>query len=152
MPTFDFTSPEGKVYSVEGPEGATQAQAFDILQAQIGTTQKPADEAGGSSVSGAVKSLGTGLAEGVTGLAGLPGDLYHLGLRALGDNLTPESRYGSNAVKKSVESVTGEFYKPQGAIEETINKVGQFAPAAIGGPEALATRLATRVAAPSCCE
>lgn len=148
MPTFDFTSPDGKVYSVEGPEGATQAQAFDILQSQIGAA-KPPEAVGGSSVSGAAKSLGVGLAEGVTGLAGLPGDLYHMGLRALGDNLTPESRFGSNAIKKSVEGITGEFYKPQGAIEETINKVGQFAPAAIGGPEALASRLATRVAVPA---
>ena len=35
MPTFDFTSPEGKKYTVEGPAGATQEQAFQILQSQI---------------------------------------------------------------------------------------------------------------------
>ena len=36
MPTFEFTSPDGKTYSVEGPEGATKEQAFGILQKQLG--------------------------------------------------------------------------------------------------------------------
>jgi hypothetical protein len=35
MPVFDFTSPEGKTYSVTGPEGATKEQAFQILQSQL---------------------------------------------------------------------------------------------------------------------
>jgi hypothetical protein len=37
MPAFTFTSPEGKSYTVNGPDGATQEQAFQILQQQIGT-------------------------------------------------------------------------------------------------------------------
>lgn len=36
MPTFEFTSPEGKKYSVDGPPGATKEQAFAILQQQLG--------------------------------------------------------------------------------------------------------------------
>ena len=36
MPTFEFTSPEGKSYSVDGPAGATKEQAFEMLQKQIG--------------------------------------------------------------------------------------------------------------------
>lgn len=103
----------------------------------------------GSSVSGVAKSLGSGLAEGVIGLAGMPGDLYHLGLRALGDNLTPESRFGSNAIKRGVEGYTGEFYKPKGVAEETASKIGQFAPAVIGGPETLGAKLLTRAVAPA---
>lgn len=39
MPTFEFTSPEGKTYEVTGPEGATSAQAFSMLQQQIKTPQ-----------------------------------------------------------------------------------------------------------------
>jgi len=43
MPTFIFTSPEGKEYEVEGPEGATQEQAWQQLQRQLGTQpQAPA--------------------------------------------------------------------------------------------------------------
>lgn len=103
----------------------------------------------GSSASGVAKSLGTGLAEGAIGLAGLPGDLYHMGLRALGDNLTPESNYGSNAIKKGIEGYTGEFYKPQGRAEQLANTAGQFLPAVVGGPETMGAKLLTRVAAPA---
>lgn len=38
MPDFEFTSPSGKKYTVSGPEGATSAQAFQMLQRQIGAT------------------------------------------------------------------------------------------------------------------
>jgi len=128
---------------VEFPDGMSDADITAAIQKNM-----PKQEPSGS-VTGAAKSLGTGLAEGVIGLAGLPGDLYHLGLRALGDNLTPESRFGSAALKRGVEGITGDFYKPQGTVEETFNKVGQFAPAVLGGPETLATRVATRAAIPA---
>lgn len=39
MPTFEFTSPEGKTYEVEGPEGSTHEQAFEVLQKQLGAQQ-----------------------------------------------------------------------------------------------------------------
>jgi hypothetical protein len=55
----------------------------------------------------------------------------------------------SDQLQKSVEGVTGEFYKPQGAAENIASKIGQFAPATIGGPESLATKALTRVAAPA---
>lgn len=35
MPDFTFTSPEGKSYTVSGPEGATKDQAFQVLQQQL---------------------------------------------------------------------------------------------------------------------
>jgi hypothetical protein len=40
--TFRFTSPDGKTYRVNGPEGATEAEAFQILQQQIGGEQPAA--------------------------------------------------------------------------------------------------------------
>jgi hypothetical protein len=44
MPDFTFTSPDGKNYTVTGPEGATKEQAFQILQQQIssGTAKQDA--------------------------------------------------------------------------------------------------------------
>lgn len=45
MPTFEFTSPEGKTYEVEGPEGSTHEQAFEVLQKQLGSVQQPAEPA-----------------------------------------------------------------------------------------------------------
>jgi hypothetical protein len=42
MPTFVFTSPDGKEYEVEGPEGSTQQQAWQQLQKQL-RESKPAE-------------------------------------------------------------------------------------------------------------
>jgi hypothetical protein len=42
MPTYEFTAPDGKTYEVGAPEGATQAQAFEILQGQIAGGTAPA--------------------------------------------------------------------------------------------------------------
>lgn len=36
MPTFVLTGPNGKEYEVDGPEGATPQQAFEILQNKLG--------------------------------------------------------------------------------------------------------------------
>lgn len=99
----------------------------------------------GSSIGGVAKSLGVGLAQGAIGLAGIPADLAHL----YAPNQNDPNPLGSEGIQKAIESKTGDFYKPQGALEETAARVGQFAPAAIGGPEALATKVATRVVAPA---
>lgn len=45
MTQFTFTSPEGKTYKVTGPEGATQEQAFQMLQTQLGGGASPAKPA-----------------------------------------------------------------------------------------------------------
>lgn len=45
MPTFDFSGPDGKTYSVNGPQGSTPEQAFAILQQQIGGAAPKAPEA-----------------------------------------------------------------------------------------------------------
>lgn len=46
MPTFEFTSPEGKKYSVDGPPGATKEQAFQVLQARLAGGQADPQIAG----------------------------------------------------------------------------------------------------------
>lgn len=45
MPTFEFTSPEGKKYRINGPDGSTKEQAFGILQQQLGGSSAPAQNA-----------------------------------------------------------------------------------------------------------
>lgn len=32
MPRFEFKSPDGRVIAINGPEGSTQEQAFQIVQ------------------------------------------------------------------------------------------------------------------------
>lgn len=44
MPAFTFTSPEGKKYTVNGPEGSTKEQAFQILQKQMGGAKSAAPD------------------------------------------------------------------------------------------------------------
>lgn len=73
MPSFEFTSPEGKVYTVEGPDGATKEQAFKMLQTKLGASSQPAPQAAekpdtfigsvaqgaGNLVAGAVRGAGS---------------------------------------------------------------------------------------------
>lgn len=66
MPIFTFKSPEGKTYEITGPEGSTEAQAFQILQEQLkqkGSAQladKPAEPAAEPSWFDKAKALFTG--------------------------------------------------------------------------------------------
>jgi hypothetical protein len=67
MPKFTFTDPSGKKYTVEGPDGATQEQAFEILQQQRAQTA-PTPAKPTSRLADAwdgVKNLGLGLYRGV---------------------------------------------------------------------------------------
>lgn len=141
MTTFDFTAPDGKSYSVNGPEGATPEQAFQILQQQIGAPAAAPSTGVGEDLAGVAKSAPGRL---VAGVAGIPGDLLHLGMRALGDNLTPESNYGSHAIAKSLNS----DYEAKTDVGRVAQKTIDFAPAVIGGPEAIGAKLLSRVAAP----
>lgn len=43
MAEFIFTSPDGQKYRITGPEGATQEQAFGLLQQQLSAAPKPID-------------------------------------------------------------------------------------------------------------
>lgn len=59
MATFKFTSPEGVTYKIDGPEGATEQEAFEILQEQLsqkdggGITEKePSGKAGSQKKAG----------------------------------------------------------------------------------------------------
>lgn len=46
MPSFTFTSPEGKRYTVNGPDGATKEQAFAVLQQQLASGSTQPDNGG----------------------------------------------------------------------------------------------------------
>ncbi len=130
MPTFNFTSPDGKSYLVDGPEGATKEQAFGILQTRLGAAPKlgPKDVPGqppaqGNSRQpdgreslltdkvkgglGAAATLATGATTGLLGgiggaLGGLAGELS---LRASGDR-GPRDR-----AEMAVEAVKGGMEK-----------------------------------------
>lgn len=72
MPEFVFTSPEGKTYAVTGPEGATQEQAFAILQQQISPSKRTGTigETVDAAVRGAANALTFGFADRLAAGAG----------------------------------------------------------------------------------
>lgn len=60
MPKFQVTSPDGKTYSVNAPEGATQDDAIAYVQREFYGEPKPAAAKSGPPVSG-IKSFGMGM-------------------------------------------------------------------------------------------
>ncbi len=77
MPAFEFTSPDGKKYVINGPEGSTQEQAFQILKQQMSVGGILPETPGiGSQLLSApkefVKGVSSGLVQAVGGLGALP--------------------------------------------------------------------------------
>lgn len=141
MPTFDFTAPDGKSYSVDGPDGATPEQAFQILQQHLAPA--PQDAPGvGSDLLGVAKSAPGRI---VTGLAGLPADIAHL---YASDQNAPNP-LGSEGLRKAADPYIGGAYEAKTGLGKVAQTGVDFAPALIGGPETMLAKLATRVAAPA---
>lgn len=187
MAEFTFTSPEGKKYVVTGPEGATQEQAWGILQGQLAAAPKaeaaPAEKPAFDAADVA-KSGGVGLVKGGIGLAGMLGDVGELGAKGIdaatqyvGEKLgldpaslkrpgtaqtlsgmvkgeEPKRQTilselpGSDAIRKKVEAITGPLYEPKTTAGDYAQTIGEFAPAAFGGPGSWLARGA-RMAVPA---
>jgi hypothetical protein len=160
MPTFDLTSPDGKTYSVEGPDGATPAQAFQILQQHLGSAASPTPSYGED----IAKSLPADAAGLVSGTLGLPGDVSNLlahGSAAASDYLAQKMGFDkgpapaasvlptSNSIQQNIEGATGPLYQPQTGPGRVVQNAINFAPAVIGGPETLIAKILSRVAVPA---
>jgi hypothetical protein len=142
VPSFTFTSPEGQKYTVKGPDGATQEQAFAILQGQIGGQTKggaPAPKAK-SWDEDVLPALNAGLSRGADALIGLPGDAWHgarfLANKVLGSNdpindILPTSE----SLRNRREAFTGPGYEPQTTAGKYAQTIGEFIPGAALAPE-----------------
>lgn len=144
--------PDGKRHVIEAPDGATPDQIIAFVQEQPMSTFDTAKDV--------AKSAGIGVAQGAIALATLPGNIEQLGRAGInkvaslagaeGDVVSPQTvlpNYGG--VKEGIErKLTGEFYEPKTTAGEYARTVGEFAPAAIGGPASWASR-AARVAVPA---
>lgn len=176
MPIFDFTAPDGKNYTVEGPEGATQEQAFQMLQQQIGAPQA-APETG--MLEDAAKSVGAGLANATAGTLGMAGDVRSLlsaGTDAIGSKLGVEpdkvqsfKDYMSKAARltgpgmvladaptsqqvkaTAPDPIVSPDYDPQTVAGGYLKTGAEFLPGMLaGGPRGLLQRFGTNVAVPA---
>ncbi len=119
------------------------------------------------------KSAGIGLAKGAVGFAGISGDLRNLALtggekvasllgvspeniasrRATAEGVLskigPLSGPTSADIRGAIEPHTGQFYDPKTTPGQYAQTVGEFIPAAMGGPETLGARLVKQAIVPA---
>lgn len=146
MTDFTFTSPEGKTYTVTGPDGATKEQAFQILQAKIGGGGTPEP----SVTADVAKEGGKGLLRGVADFAGDIGEAvmgpfgpshHAANLMAdfgLGERPPPEPGYSqqiahATGIEASPQTGPGKY---AGAVGETLGN-----PASYLGPGSAALKI-----------
>lgn len=177
MPTFDFTSPDGKTYSVEGPEGATQAQAFQMLQQHLGAGQQTSDQQQPvSGLADAAKSIGSGLGSAAISTLGMPGDLRSLASHAV-DLAGQKFGFDPSTVKNAASAVSNVVpglyalahaptsqdlhatagdalvspdYQPQTTLGSYLKTGAEFTPSLLAGGEGgLAANVVRNVVAPA---
>lgn len=132
---------------------AQQNAAVEEIASSLGVKAQAQPQ---NSLAGSAKALGTGVAEGAIGLAGLPADAINLAARGVdylagthaADALSGLNKFGSENIKHAIESQYGELPKPQTTAEKYLHSIGSFAPAALTGPGGIARRIATNVIAP----
>ena len=120
MPSFEFTSPEGKKYTVNGPDGATKEQAFQMLQTQLGsTTQEPKPE-GDTLVGEAGRQVGLTARAGVTGVSAIP--------MMVGDALNSGINMATSGVNKLAGTNIPQLKMPSNALQSVMTDAGVPAP------------------------
>jgi hypothetical protein len=141
MPTFDFTSPEGKKYSIDGPDGATRDEAFKMLQLRIAHEDQPKEEeAAPVTAMGLAKAAGSGLLRPFLQSGAMLGNAES----ASGINPQPQTPEDE---QKTLDTLA--LHKPQNAAERYTDSVAGMVPQAlIGKGSGIAGRLLTQAVAP----
>lgn len=173
MPTFEFTSPDGKTHVVEGPEGATKEQAFAMLQQQLGSAQPaapstpppaqpaaPPERSFLNQVGRSVGLAGRQFAQAANGTVGIVGDALNAGLNAvlpnrapsLGDLVAgrdepqPYLRSPSKIIQAGIDKI---FPVPENTGEKVQDFVGTIAASGLrSGVDPLARAITSRFAPP----
>jgi len=151
MPTFSFTSPDGKSYTVDGPEGATEEQAFGILRQKIGAGSATPAAPKPEEPQNMAAFVGGNLSKGVADVAGLPVDLANSAIEGakgvankFGANLaeTKNPVGGSEWIKQKLASIgsISKSAEPRTDTQRVIASGLEAAPSAVlpgGGAKAL---------------
>lgn len=149
MPTFSFTSPDGNTYDIEAPEGATQEQAFSMLQQHLGQQEQPQQAPQVREPTLGQKLLGAGEAALTTATGAVGGALGMLGgtLGGIAGSLATGkigTREGARMVEESAIQGAGQLtYQPRTeAGKEYAGAIGEaaqaLAPLAVVAPETAA--------------
>ena len=135
---FDETSSGGGTISVR-PYRENQQENTPNFFDQFDVHEQSQEPESGT-VSDIAKSAAAGVARGVSGLVGLPGDVGRL-MKAGADYLvgSPSPELGGTPVTseqaiRGIESVTGPLHDPQTTAGEYARTIGEFIPAAALGP------------------
>ncbi len=123
MPEFTFSAPDGKSYTVSGPDGATPEQAFGILQKQIGAPSGPQGVV--ANAADLAKSVPRGVLSGISGALSATGQAEQLQMGQPVDVPSPEATTG--VLEKNI---TGDLHKPEGRY----GRVGAAIGESLGSP------------------
>ena len=137
MPVYTITAPNGKSYSIEGPEGATREEVVaEILRRDPSAANPPPKQ----TIAGNVKEFAKGVVPGAVGLA----ETAAIGASAL----LPDDK--ERAVRDTIKSVADTAkapFAPAAGYEDAVGRklgegVGSVAPFLAMGPLGLAARAA----------
>jgi len=134
MSEFKFQDPDGKVHTVTGPEGATEEQAFEILQQQLGNApaaapEEPAEEL--TFVDDLLRANANAGRAAASGMANLPLSLIDVTAKAF----SPSARAAVMHGRGPETRLTDPIRKTLGLVEpEDLSLPEQFA---YGGGEVL---------------
>lgn len=144
--------PDGTI--LEFPDGTDQAVIQRVVKQRLGVTQaEPQQEV--STVMDVAKSLSSGAVRGAIALAETPELLGRLGVRGyeeakqlLGGEVEQETPIFDTVTGRTLRgATTADDYQPQTTYGKYAGTVGEFLPAAVGGPAGLLRRGATAAAA-----
>lgn len=158
--------PDGTIIQ-DVPDGTTQAQVAAKYQAHLNASSpapasKPSPGIIGTAVDMA-RSIPGGLAQGIAGMAGLPGDMRALldegankvmgyvapGSQPISTARTPLSAPTSGQLNNLISALTGGYYVPKTSLGNYTQTAASFAPALFGGEASLGKKLVGRVLAPA---
>lgn len=138
------------VYEVQTEAGTFQVEAANEQALAQAVTELP--QAKETSFTGLAKSAGAGLVEGGASLLGLPADAIDLlgRMTGRGEQTAQFAKdYGSEAMTKRAEGLTGKLYEPQTGAEQLTKTAFTFAPGLVGGGASLPVKIGTRMALPA---
>lgn len=151
MPIYSVQGPDGRIYDVEGPAGASDDQVIGALQAHL--KSQPAAPSTERTWGQAAKDVGAGLVSGAGSLVELPGQLYGLATGnfeptgALGAGQAI-SKYGEEMKSPGLKAREAASQKVVQAAEESGGQLAAFVAQAkelITDPAQLSTFLAAQL-------